>query len=167
MPNIRRNEMLAGLTAVRTIQSVTWRRRRDKIVKRCVNCEAETATHRGDRFCNGCNEFVGTYDSTEAAAGDVVRMQFIPRINPDGTKNWTPAGGFIFNAKSRAEAEAIKRRKGLFQCLKMGEQMPDDAEANEVAALVHSGDLRALPRCFGVNDVETWTAEGQTYTVVD
>ena len=166
MPNITRQDFLAGITAVRTIQSVTWRRRRDKIVKRCVNCEAETAIHRGERFCNDCNEFVGTFDSTEAKAGDVVRMQFIPRINANGTKNWTPAGGFIFNAKSRAEAEQIKRDKGLVQCLKMGEQVPTD-DANELARLVHAGDLRALPRCFGVNDVETWTAEGVTYTVVD
>jgi hypothetical protein len=158
--------MIAGLTAVRTIQSATWRRRVDKHVKRCVNCESETASHAGDRFCNNCNETVATYDSCEAKAGDVVRMQFIPRINANGTKNWTPAGGFIFNARSQEEADEIKRRRGLFQCLKFTEQVPSE-DANDLAALVNAGDLRAVPRCFGVMDVETWTAEGETYTVVD
>lgn len=168
MPDIRRIEMIAGLTAVRTIQSATWRRRVDKWVKRCVDCDAETASHAGDRFCNNCNEVVATYDSKEAEAGDIVRMQFIPRINPRGTKNWTPAGGYLFNAKSQAEADEIKRRRGLFQCLKFSEQMEVPTnDANELAELVHSGDLPALPRCFGVMDIETWTAEGETYTVVE
>jgi len=166
MPNISRQDFIAGTQAVRTIQSITWRRRSDKIVKRCVQCEAETATHRGQRFCNACDEFVATYDAKEAEAGDVVRMQFIPKINPEGTKNWTPAGGFIFNAPTREAAEAIKRRKGLIQCLKMGEQMPTN-DADEIRAMIDAGDLKALPRCFGAYDVETWTAEGETYTVVD
>lgn len=166
MPEIRRLEMIAGLTAVRTIQSATWRRRVDKYVNRCVNCDSETASHAGERFCNQCDEVVTTYKSKEAEAGDIVRMQFIPRINPNGTKNWTPAGGFLFNARSQEEAERIKREKGLFQCLKFSEQVPTD-DANELAGLVHSGDLPAMPRVFGVMDIETWTAEGETYTVVD
>ena len=165
MARITRDEFLAGLATVKTIQSVTWRRRRDKYVHRCVNCEAETAIHKGERFCNTCNAFVPTYKSKEAEAGDIVRMQFIPRINPNGTKNWTPAGGYMFNAPTREAAEEIKRRKGLFQCLKFSEQVPSD-DANELAALVASGDLPSLPRCFGVNDIETWTAEGVTHEIV-
>ncbi len=160
-----RNEFLAGLTTVKTIQSVTWRRRTDKFVNRCVTCEAETASHRGERFCNDCDAFVATYRSKEASAGDVVRMQFIPRINPNGTKNWTPAGGYMFNAPSQAAADVIKRRKGLFQCLKFSEQVPSE-NRDELAALVASGDLPSVPRCFGVNDIETWTAEGQTHEIV-
>jgi len=165
MPSITRDQFLAGLSTVKTIQSVTWHRRVKKIVHRCVNCEAETATHEGERFCNACNAFVATYQSTEAEQGDIVRMQFIPRINPNGTKNWTPAGGYMFNAPTREAAEAIKREKGLFQCLKMSEQVPADANANELARLVASGDLPSVPRCFGVDDVKTWAAEGQVYTI--
>ena len=159
-----RQTFIAGLSTVKTIQSVTWRRRRDKFVKRCVNCETETARHKGDDFCNKCNAFVPTFKSKDAAAGDIVRMQFIPRINPEGTKNWTPAGGFCFNAPTREAAEAIKLEKGLFQCLKFSEQVPTE-DANELARLVHSGDLPSVPRMFGVADVETWTAEGETHEI--
>lgn len=167
MPNIRRIDFIAGITAVRTIQSIGWRRRVDKVVQRCVDCDAETASHEGDRFCNSCDGFVATYPSKEAEAGDIVRMQFIPRINSNGTKNWTPSGGFIFGVKTLAEAERIKRERGLVQCLKMGEQVPDETEVNAAVRMIQSNDLKAVPRCFGVMDVIEWTAEGETYTVVD
>ncbi len=167
MPEITRQDFIAGVHATRTIQSITWRRRVDKFVKRCVTCDAETACHRGQRFCNACDEFVATYNAKEANKGDVVKMQLIPRINPLGTKNWTPSGGFIFNARTREAAEAIKRDKGLMQVLKMGEQVPDETLDADATAMIASGDLRAVPRCFGLNDVVTWTAEGTTWDVVD
>jgi len=153
MPQIRRDEMVVGMQAVKTVQSATWRRRGDKVVNRCVNCESETATHEGERFCNHCNCFVPTYKSTEAAEGDLVTMQFIPRINPNGTKNWTPAGGECFGVATRAEADAIKRKHGLVGVLKMSETA--------------TGDMRALPRVIPVDDVVTWKAEGVEYEVVD
>lgn len=165
MQTITRGQLVAALHTAKRIQSVTWQRRVDKAVFRCITCDAETALHRGQRFCNDCNDFVATYKSMEATEGDVVRMQFIPQINPKGTKNWTPAGGFLFNAPSKAEADRIKEKHGLFQCLKMSEQVPTD-DANELARLVSAGDLPALPRVFGISDVTTYSAEGEMYQVV-
>jgi len=164
---ISRQDFLAGLVTVNTIQSITWHRRCEKVVKCCDNCGAETATHDGSQFCNECNDFVPTSPCVAAEAGDLVRMQFIRRINREGTKNWTPSGGHLFNAPTQEAVEAIKRQKGIFQCLKFSEQVPDDADAGELARLVNAGDLPAVPRCFRVNDIETWTAEGRTYRIVD
>jgi len=92
-------------------------------------------------------------------------MQFIPKIPPDGTVNWTPAGGFMFGAKTRADAERIRKRAGLFPVLKMGEQVPT-TDSDELRRMIATGDLRAVPRCFGVEDVETWKAEGIEYEIV-
>lgn len=162
---ITRQEFLAGLVTVKDLQSVTWRRRRCKFVHCCIHCDNETASHRGERFCNHCGFFVPTYEAKRANAGDIVRMQFIPKIPPDGTVNWTPSGGFMFGARTRARAEAIKKRAGLFPVLKMGEQVPTE-DGNVLRQMIATGDLRAVPRCFGVADVLTWRAERVDYEIV-
>lgn len=153
MPRINRNELLAGIMTAKGVQSATWPRRVNKNVKKCTNCDSETATHEGDEFCNNCNAFVTTYESREANEGDIVTMQFLPKINPNGMKNWTPKeGGICFNAPTQAIADAIKRRNGLLGVTKMSETT--------------TSDLRAKPRMLPVNDVTTWKAEGIVYEVV-
>ncbi len=124
---ITRNEAIAAVSgAVKTVQSATWKRRVDKKV-------------RGE---------------TIAKAGDIVTMQFIPKINPNGTKNWTPVpGGQCFGVATREQADAIKLRKGLVGVLKMSE--------------TDTNDLRGVPRTIPVFDLETLTFEGQTHDIVD
>ncbi len=122
---ITRMEAIAAVGgAVPTIMSATWKRRVDKKV-------------RGE---------------TVARAGDIVTMQFIPRINPNGTKNWTPKGGQCFGVATRAQADAIKRRAGLVGVLKMSE--------------TGTADTRGVPRTIPVFDLETLTIEGQTHRIV-
>ena len=150
---ITRNEAIAAVSgAVKTVQSATWRRRTDKKVNRCPNCEKQVARHAGVWVCSEHGE-VTPYQSFDARKGDVVTMQFIPKINPNGTKNWTPNGGQCFGVATRAEADAIKRRKGLVGVLKMSEK--------------GTGDLRAVPRTIPVFDLQTLTFEGQTHRIVD
>jgi hypothetical protein len=97
---------------------------------------------------------VTPYQRFDARKGDVVTMQFIPRINPNGTKNWTPVeGGQCFGVATREEADAIKRRKGLVGVMKMSE--------------TGTGDLRAEPRTIPVFDLETLTIEGETHEITD
>lgn len=124
--SITRLEALAAVSgAVTTVQSATWRRRVDKKV-------------RGEVI---------------AKAGDLVTMQFIPRINSRGTKNWTPVrGGQCFGVATRAEADAIKRRHGLVGVLKMSETA--------------TNDQRGVPRTIPVFDLDTLTFEGQTHKIV-
>lgn len=122
---ITHREFIAGMQAVEGVQSATWKRRVDKVVK---------------------GEVV-------AKKGDVVTMQFIPKINPKGTKNWTPVkGGQCFGVATRDEANAIKKRNGLVGVLKMSE--------------TNTNDTRGLPRTIPVFDVETWKAEGIEYKIV-
>ncbi len=123
---ITRDEFIAGMQAVTSVQSATWKRRVDKKNKSGV---------------------------VVAEAGDIVSMQFIPRINPNGTKNWRPVGGQCFGVATRTEADAIKRRKGLVGVLKMSE--------------TDTNDTRGVPRTIPVYDVETWKAEGIEYEIVD
>ena len=124
--SITRLEAIAAVSgAVTTIQSATWKRRVDKKVRGKI----------------------------VAKAGDLVTMQFIPKINPMGTKNWTPVpGGQCFGVATRAEADAIKRRKGLVGVLKMSEK--------------GTNDMRAVPRIIPVFDLETLTFEGETHEIV-
>ena len=153
MPRLTRMELIAGITAINKVQSATWRRRRDKKINRCPNCEAQVARHDGAWICNE-HGVVTPYQTFEARKGDIVTMQFIPKINPRGTKNWTPTpGGQCFGVATREEADAIKRAKGLVGVMKMSE--------------TSTNDLRAEPRTIPVFDIETWTVEGQTYEVVD
>ena len=123
---ITRNEAIAAISgAVKTVMSATWKRRVNKKV-------------RGE---------------TIATAGDIITMQFIPKINPKGTKNWKPVpGGQCFGVATREQADAIKRRKGLVGVLKMSETGTDDP--------------RGVPRTIPVFDLETLTFEGQTHTIV-
>ena len=123
MPRITHNEFIAGMQVVAGVQSATWARRVAKKV-------------RGEIVAN---------------VGDVVTMQFIPKINPQGTKNWEPKGGQCFGVATREQADAIKRRKGLVGVLKMSE--------------TGTNDTRGVPRTIPVFDVDTWTAEGVTYDV--
>lgn len=127
MPTITRNEAIAAVGgAVTTVMSATWHRRVDKKVRGKVT----------------------------AKAGDIVTMQFIPRINPKGTKNWTPKpGGQCFGVATREQADEIKRRNGLVGVLKMSE--------------TGTNDTRALPRTIPVFDLDALTFEGQTYEIVD
>lgn len=163
---ITRAEMLQGIQASNRIQSATWHRRVNKIVKRCTACDTETASHGGERFCNTCTEFVATYDSHEADEGDLITMNFIPRI-PERTKNFTPAGGFLFNAPDRETAEQMKREHGLIQALKMDESIPLTTETGEIIRRIATGDLKAVPRLIPIPDVVSWKANGVEYVPVD
>jgi len=128
MPRISRAEAIAvvGGACGNKVVSATWRRRVDKKVRGVVVAEA----------------------------GDIVTMQFIPKIPANGTKNWTPVpGGQCFGVATREQADAIKRRKGLVGVLKMSE--------------TDTNDTRALPRTIPIFDVEEMTVEGVTYDVVD
>ncbi len=128
MLQVKRADFVRRMRQIRTIQGVTWKRRRDKTNK---------AT--GDII---------------AAKGDIVSMQFIPKFDTvRGTKNWKPAGGHCFNAATKEIANEIKRKANLTVVLKMGE--------------AGTNDVKAVCRCIPHADVETWTAEGATYRVVD
>ncbi len=152
MPTITRNEALAAVSgAVKTVQSATWKRRTDKKVNRCPNCETQVARHAGKWVCPE-HGVVTPCKSIEAHKGDIVTMQFIPKINPNGTKNWTPNGGQCFGVATREQADAIKRSRGLVGVLKMSEK--------------GSPDLRGIPRTIPVFDLQTLTFEGQTHTIV-
>lgn len=149
---ITRREAIAVISgAVKTVQSATWKRRVDKYVNRCPNCEAQVARHAGDWVCKD-HGVVTPFKSLEARKGDIVTMQFIPQINPNGTKNWTPNGGQCFGVATHEQANEIKRRKGLIGVLKMSE--------------TGTGDLRAEPRTIPVFDLDTLTFEGQTHEIV-
>ncbi len=148
---ITRNQAIAAVSgAVPTIQSATWARRTDKRVNRCPNCESQVGRHAGDWVCKN-HGVVTPYQSLEARKGDIVTMQFIPRINPNGTKNWTPNGGQCFGVATREQADAIKRRKGLVGVMKMSEK--------------RTSDLRGEPRTIPVFDLLTLTFEGQTHEI--
>lgn len=127
MPNLRMNEVLAvvGGACGQKVLAASWRRRVDKKVRGVV----------------------------VASSGDLVTMQFIPKIPANGTKNWEPKGGHCFGVATAAQANAIKRRKGLVGVLKMSE--------------TGTNDTRAVPRTIPVFDLETITVEGETYDVVD
>lgn len=149
---ITRCEAIAAVSgAVTTVQSATWKRRTDKKVNRCPNCDTQVARHAGAWICSKHGE-VTPYQSLEARKGDIVTMQFIPKINPKGTKNWTPNGGQCFGVATREQADAIKRRRGLVGVLKMSEKK--------------TSDLRGEPRTIPVFDLETLTFEGQTHAIV-
>ena len=126
MATITRNQAIAAVGgAVRTIMSATWRRRVDKKV--------------GGKVV--------------ARAGDIVTMQFLPKIK-QGTKNWTPVpGGQCFGVATRAEADAIKRRNGLVGVLKMSEK--------------GTKDTQGVPRTIPVFDLDSLTFEGATYDIID
>lgn len=153
MPTITRNEAIAAISgAVKTVQSATWKRRGDKHTNCCPNCDKQVARHAGEWVC-GEHGNVSPYKRLDARKGDVVTMQFIPRINPNGTKNWTPNGGQCFGVATREQADAIKLRKGLVGVMKMSE--------------TGTGDLRAEPRTIPAFDLETLTFEGETFDIVD
>ena len=149
------------------ICSAKWRRRTDKYVWRCVACNADTATHQGERFCNACDAFVPTYKAKEASKGDIVQMQFIPKIaaNRDAMKgkNFTGKGGNIFNADTFEQGQAILQNKGLIQCWKMGEQVPTD-DANELRRMIATGEMQGVPRCFSLRDAFEISFDGNIYT---
>lgn len=151
---LTRLEAIAAVSgAVPSIQSATWQRRRDKKVNRCPFCERQVARHDGAWICSEHGE-VTPYQTIEARKGDVVTMQFIPKINPRGTRNWTPTdGGQCFGVATREEADAIKRENGLVGVMKMSE--------------TGTGDLRAEPRTIPVFDLMTLTIEGETHEIVD
>lgn len=164
---IPRATVLQMIQTSTRIQSALWRRRVDKIVKRCSTCNNEAASHGGNWFCNYCNEFANVYDSHEADEGDLVKLSFIPRIPAEGTKNFTPAGGFLFNAPDRETAEQIKRERGLIQVLKMDEKIPETTEAGDIIRMIATGDLKAVPRLIPLPEVAWYKANGQEYIPVD
>jgi len=152
------------------ICSAKWRRRSDKFVHRCIECDADTASHRGERFCNNCDAFVQTYKAKEASKGDIIQMQFIPKIaaNRDSemkSKNFTGVGGNIFNADTFEQGQETLRNKGLIQCWKMGEQVPTD-NADDLRGLIASGDLQGVPRCLPVGDLVEISFDGETHEIV-
>ncbi len=171
MPTITRDEALARIVTTGRILGASWKRRVAKFVHRCNVCNAETASHNGVRVCNACNDNVNTHRTKDAEAGDLIRMQFIPKIN-DGTRppmksvNFTGVGGHIFNAATHEAGQATLRRKGLVQCWKMGEQVPTD-NAGELRRMVSAGSLPAVPRTLPIPDLETITFDGTTYDITD
>lgn len=150
---ISRNQLIAGICTQGGIQSATWDRKTDKWVNRCSICNAECARHGKEWFCNACDSNVSTWREKMASKGDEVTLQFRRPLNHEGTKNWTPAGGFMFGAATRGEAEAIKRRRGLIQVCKMSE--------------TGTNDLRAMPRCIPVFLIRKWKSGGVDYEVRD
>lgn len=150
---IDRNQLIAGILTETGIQSATWARKTAKIVTCCVNCNSEVARIERDWFCNHCNAYVSIWKDKVANKGDSVTLQFRRPLNHTGTKNWRPAGGFMFNAPTREAANAIKRNRGLIQVCKMSES--------------DTNDLRATPRCIPVYFVEKWRAGGIEYEVRD
>ena len=150
---ISREQLIAGILTEGGIQSATWDRKTDKRVKRCVRCNSEAAKHGKEWFCNACDTTTDVWSDKVASKGDEVTLQFRRPLNHAGTKNWTPAGGFMFNAPTRDAANAIKRRRGLIQVCKMSETETDD--------------LRAMPRCVPVYLVRKWKAGGVEYQVTD
>lgn len=159
---ISRNEMIIGMLTNNHIQSATWSRRTNKITKYCIICNSQTASHKGQQFCNHCQTNTQTYKQQDAEQGDMVTMQFIPKI-PHKTKNFTPTGGFLFNARSKDEAEQIKRNRGLIQALKMGETLPEFTPTGEIHRRIQTGDLQAVPRLIPVFDVIQWKSDGIEY----
>lgn len=154
MPTIiSRDQLIAGILTEPGFQSATWDRKTDKLVNRCIVCNSEVARIRRDWFCNDCDAVVGTWKEKVASKGDEVTLQFRRPLNHVGTKNWKPAGGFMFNAPTREAAEAIKRSRGLIQVCKVSETGTDD--------------LRATPRCVPVYLVRRWRAGGIIYIVRD
>lgn len=167
MPLIQRNLMVVGMQTSKHIQSATWRRRTNKITRHCINCDRKTASHRGKDFCNHCNQFVSVITRKEADKGDLIRMNFIPKIPPEGTKNFTPKGGFLFNAPSQTVADRIKHNDGLILVLKMGETIPQETPRHEIERWIKTNDVPALPRCIPIPDVIEWKADGVCYTPTD
>ena len=151
MPAITQRQLIAGILTEPGIQAATWNRKVDKFVNRCVNCNREAARHNRDWFCNHCDCFTRIWREKVASKGDEVTLQFRRPLNHAGTKNWTPAGGCMFNAPTREAAEAIKQCRGLLSVCKMSETDTDD--------------LRATPRCVPVYLVRKWRAHGVTYEV--
>jgi hypothetical protein len=166
MPLIQRDLMVVGMQTCKRIQSATWRRRTDKITRHCINCDRKTASHRGKDFCNHCNEFVSVITRKEAKKGDLVRMNFISPL-PRRTKNFTPKGGHLFNAPSKAVANRIRDNAGLIQVLKMGETIPEETPRHEIERWIKTNDVPALPRCIPIPDVIEWKADGVCYTPTD
>lgn len=149
---ITRNEAIAAVNgAVTTIMSATWKRRTDKTVNRCPNCEKQVARHAGQWVCSE-HGIVTPYKSVEARKGDIVTMQFIPKINPHGTRNWTPNNGQCFGVATREQANEIKRHCGLVGVLKMSEKS--------------TNDLRGEPRTLPVFDLDTLKVEGVIHEIV-
>jgi len=122
MTTIRRHLLKAAILAAKGIQSTTWTREGDKKVKGVVVAEA----------------------------GDIVSMQFIPKINPNGTKGWTPKGGNCFNSPN---ADEIRKRRNLLTVTKMSETGTNDPRAT----------IRNIP----LNKVTIWQANGVLTYVVD
>jgi len=154
MPQITSRQLIAAIATTPGIQSATWSRRTDKWEKRCPRCDGnQIARHEKQDHCNDCHADVTASRVKVASEGDEVTLQFHRKINPNGTKNWTPAGGQCFGVATKAEADEIKRKKGLIGVLKMSE--------------TGTGDIRAMPRVIPVFDVERYKAEGIEYEVVN
>lgn len=160
---ITRNEVLAIVSGENDarkvgIISASWRARRDKKINRCPYCNATVARHVQEWVCDD-HGVVTPYRETVRRKGDIITRQFIPTINRNKTtKNWTGvteenAGkdGQCFNAATKAEADAIKRRHGLVGVTRMS----GDA-----------GDKQGVPITIPVYDLDTITFEGATYEIV-
>lgn len=125
MLTIKRKELWKRIKATTGIQSATWKRRTDK-------------RDRGKII---------------AKKGTRVTLQFIASIPKGGTKNWEPAGGQVFNVRSRKVAVAILNKSGLIQVLKMSE--------------TKTNDVRGVCRTIPVVDILYWRSEGKRYKVIE
>ncbi len=152
---ITRDDLIAGTVSCPGIQSWEWPRKGDKIENRCPRCSGNKLARIGRQWdCRTCNaENVKPLRSIVAKAGEPVRLQGRYPLNGGGTKNWSPAGGFAFNATTRKAADAIKVANGLLQVGKMSESGTDD--------------LRAVPRMVPIFLVTKWWADGVEYRVTD
>lgn len=153
---ITRDELIAGTVSCPGIQSWEWPRKSDKVENRCPRCSSNKVARIGRQWdCRSCNtENVTPLRVVVAKAGSTVRLQGrYPLNGRTGTKNWSPAGGFAFNAATRADAEAIRVANGLLTVAKMSESGTDD--------------LRAVPRMVPIFLVTTWWADGVEYRVTD
>jgi len=165
MPTITRNEAIAvcsgELDAAKVgIVSATWRARTDKKENRCPTCNDTLARHARAWYCNAHGEVRNPVRKVIRRKGDIIRRQFIPKINREKqTKNWTGVtmensgkDGQCFNAATKADADAIKAKHGLVGVLRMSGD---------------KGDQQGVPITIPVFDLETMTFDRTTYDIVD
>jgi hypothetical protein len=169
MPTITKAEAKRRLLTTKKICSADVERSGDKYVHRCVNCESETASHKGVRFCNACDADVATYRSCEAKEGDLFRMLLIPMVAeqrdaPMQSKNFTGKGKVIFNAADYATAKRILDESENIQVWKMGENVPSE-DAAELRRMIATGDLAGVPRLLKFTRLKRLKIAGEVFDI--
>jgi len=133
-------------------------RRGPQYVNRCVNCEAETASHKGKRFCNDCDSNVATYRSKEAEKGDLHSQTCVKRSAKKRemeSANFTRAEdengekhGHLFGVNTAAKAKKILKDSQCIQVWKLSGRNACTVAVNDenVETLINTGALSVVPR---------------------